>query len=155
MSAGDVPPVDAALIAGALLNSASDAIVATDREGLIVHWSPGAERMFGYAESEAVGQSLDIIVPEAQRQRHWDGFHHAMASGTSRYGAGDLLAVPALTKAGTRISIEFTIDMLRAPDGTTIGTVAVIRDVTRQFEEMRRLRKLATVPGETPSGGTR
>jgi PAS domain S-box-containing protein len=128
----------------ALLDSASDAIVATDREGLITFWNPGAERMFGFTAAETDGQSLDLIIPENLRARHWNGFRHTMATGESRYGHGDLLSVPALTKGGRRISVEFTIVMLRHGADVT-GTVAVMRDVTKRFEEVRELkRRLAT-----------
>lgn len=147
MSAPAAP--DRQAISEALLGSASDAVVATDRDGLIVHWSPGAERIFGHAAADAIGRSLDIIVPEAQRERHWRGFHASMASGTSRYGAGDMLKVPALTSDGGRISIEFTIAMLRDASGSATGTVAVIRDVTAGFEELRRLRRLLRDGGGT------
>ena len=92
----------------ALLHSASDAIIATDRDGNITFWNPGAERIFGFTAGEANGQSLDLIIPENLRARHWDGFRHTMATGTSRYGHGDLLSVPGLTKEGGRISVEFT-----------------------------------------------
>jgi PAS domain S-box-containing protein len=125
----------------ALLHSASDAIVATDREGRISFWNPGAERIFGFTAAEAAGQSLDIIIPENLRARHWEGFRHTMATGTSRYGHGDLLSVPALTREGRRISVEFTIVMLRDGRGDVAGTVAVMRDVTRRFEEVRELRR--------------
>jgi PAS domain S-box-containing protein len=124
----------------ALLASTSDAIVATDRDGRIVFWNPGAERIFGFAAREAVGQSLDLIIPENLRARHWEGFRHTMATGMSRYGDGDLLSVPGLTKDGRRVSVEFTIVMLR--DGERItGTVAVMRDVTKRFEEVRELKR--------------
>ena len=128
----------------ALLDSASDAIVATDREGVINFWNPGAERIFGFAAGEAVGQSLDLIIPENLRARHWAGFHEVMATGVSRYGLGDLLSVPGMTKAGGRISVEFTIVMLKDKEQRVTGTVAVMRDVTKRFEEVRALkRKLA------------
>ena len=87
-------------LAEALLHSASDAIIATDREGRITFWNPGAERIFAFTAADAVGQSLDIIIPENLRARHWSGFRHTMATGTSRYGHGDLLSVPGLTKEG-------------------------------------------------------
>jgi PAS domain S-box-containing protein len=124
----------------ALLESASDAIVATDHEGHITFWNPGAERIFGFAAGEAVGQSLDLIIPENLRARHWEGFRHVMKTGTSRYGHGDLLSVPGLTRDGRRISVEFTIVMLRNGDRVA-GTVAVMRDVTKRFEEVRDLRR--------------
>ena len=128
-------------LAEALLHSASDAIIATDREGHITFWNPGAERIFGFTAGEALGQSLDLIIPENLRARHWSGFRHTMATGTSRYGHGDLLSVPGLTKDGARISVEFTIVLLRNGAQETTGTVAVIRDVTKRFAEMRELKR--------------
>jgi len=122
----------------ALLHSASDAIIATDRDGNITFWNPGAERIFGFTAADAVGQSLDLIIPENLRARHWSGFRHPMATGTSRYGHGDLLSVPSLTRDGRRISVEFTIVLLRNGAQETTGTVAVLRDVTKRFEEVTR-----------------
>lgn len=125
----------------ALLNSASDAIIATDREGRITFWNPGAERIFGFTAAETSGQSLDLIIPENLRARHWAGFRHTMETGTSRYGLGDLLAVPGLTKDGHRISVEFTVVMMRNAQQELTGIVAVMRDVTKRFEEVRELRR--------------
>ena len=125
----------------ALLASASDAIIATDREGVITLWNPGAERIFGFSAAEAVGQSLDLIIPDNLRSRHWSGYRHAMATGESRYGHGDVLSVPGLTKDGRRISVEFTIVMLRDAQHRPAGTVAILRDVSKRFEEMRELRR--------------
>jgi PAS domain S-box-containing protein len=125
----------------ALLNSASDAVIATDREGRITFWNPGAERIFGFTATEASGQSLDLIIPENLRARHWAGFRHTMETGTSRYGLGDLLSVPGLTKDGRRISVEFTVAMLRNAQQEITGIVAVMRDVTKRFEEVRELRR--------------
>lgn len=130
----------------ALLNSASDAIIATDREGLITFWNPGAERIFGFIADETVGQSLDLIIPANLQARHWEGFRRTMETGISRYGHGDLLSVPGLTRDGRRISVEFTIVLLRNEDQEISGTVAVMRDVTKRFEEIRELkRRLAQV----------
>lgn len=125
----------------ALFNSASDAIIATDREGRIIFWNPGAERIFGFTAVESTGQSLDLIIPENLRARHWAGFRHTMETGTSRYGHGDLLSVPGLTKDGRRISVEFTIVLLRNAQQEVAGTVAVMRDVTKRFEELRELKR--------------
>jgi len=130
-----------AALGDAILSSESDAIIATGKDGAISFWNPGAARIFGFAENEAVGQSLDIIIPENLRARHWEGYDKVMESGQSRYSHGDLLAVPALTKAGTRISVEFTMVVLSGPDGKPAGTAAVLRDVTKKFEENRALRK--------------
>jgi PAS domain S-box-containing protein len=137
-------------VAEALLHSASDAIIATDRDGRITFWNPGAERIFGFTAADAVGQSLDLIIPENLRARHWSGFRHTMATGTSRYGHGDLLSVPGLTKDGRRISVEFTIVLLQNGAQETTGTVAVLRDVTKRFEELRELkRRLAGAGGQS------
>ena len=102
--------------------------------------------MFGHVSSEAIGSSLDLIIPERLRQRHWDGFRQTMETGRSRYGEGDLLSVPALRKDGTTISVEFTIVLLKSEPVGVRGIVAIMRDVTQRFEEMRQLRrKLAEV----------
>ena len=127
----------------ALLSSPAEAIVYSDREGLIRFWNAGAERVFGFTAEEALGQSLDIIIPERQRQRHWDGYDEVMKSGASRYGSGDLLSVPATRKDGGRISVEFTIVPLKDADGAMLGMAAVMRDVSARFEELKALRRQA------------
>ena len=125
----------------ALLKSSSDAVIATDREGRITFWNPGAERIFGFTAREASGQSLDLIIPENLRARHWAGFRRTMETGTSRYGHGDLLSVPGLTRDDRRISVEFTIVLLHNDRREITGTVAVMRDVTKRFEELRELKR--------------
>lgn len=127
----------------ALLNSPAEAIVYSDREGLIRFWNAGAERVFGFTAEEALGQSLDIIIPERQRQRHWEGYDEVMKTGVSRYGSGDMLSVPALRKDGSRISVEFTIVPLKDADGTMLGMASVMRDVSARFEELKTLRRQA------------
>lgn len=134
-------PTDMTKLAEAVLTTASDAIIATNRDGVITFWNPGATRIFGFTREEAMGRSLDIIIPENLRARHWDGYHRTMATGESRYGEADLLAVPGLRKDGSRISVEFTIVMLKDAEGNITGTAAILRDVTRQFEELRKLRR--------------
>ena len=136
--------IDPDLVAHAILSTPSDAIVAADRDGIIRVWNPGAERIFGFAAADAIGRSLDLIIPERLRQRHWDGYRHTIATGQSRYGEGDVLAVPALRRDGSTISVEFTIVPLKAATGEMTGIVAILRDVTQRFQETRALkRKLA------------
>jgi PAS domain S-box-containing protein len=130
-----------AQLAAAIIAASADAILATDREGVIRFWNPGAVRIFGFTEEEAVGASLDLIVPERLRQRHWEGYRRVVVTGATRYGAGDVLAVPALTKDGRQISVEFTIVLLRSPDRQVAGMAAILRDVTARFEETRRLKR--------------
>jgi PAS domain S-box-containing protein len=134
-------------LAQALLQSMSDAIIASDSAGTITFWNPGAERIFGFSGSEAIGQSLDLIIPERLRARHWAGYTQVMGTGESRYGHGALLSVPALRKDGTRLSIEFTIVPLKDEAGAMIGMAAILRDVTARFEEMRALRQKAGTAG--------
>jgi len=125
----------------AVLSTNSDAIIAADKEGKIFFWNPGAERIFGHTSADALGRSLDIIIPDRLRQRHWDGYCQVMEGGESRYGHGDVLAVPGVVKDGSRVSLEFTIIPLRAETGELIGLAAIMRDVTKRFEEMRALRQ--------------
>lgn len=127
----------------ALLNSPAEAIIYSDREGLIRFWNAGAERVFGFTAEDALGQSLDIIIPERQRQRHWEGYDEVMRTGVSRYGSGDLLSVPALRKDGSRISVEFTIVPLKGADGAMMGMASVMRDVSARFDELKTLRRQA------------
>ncbi|HET9904862.1 MAG TPA: PAS domain S-box protein [Xanthobacteraceae bacterium] len=128
-------------LADALLNSVADAIVAADAGGTVRFWNPGAERLFGFTEAEALGRSLDIIIPERLRARHWEGYRTVMRTGRSRYGAGEVLAVPGLRKDGAQISLEFTLVALRDDEGRITGLVAVLRDVTARFEELKTLRR--------------
>ncbi len=124
-----------------LVHDAPDGIIYADAQGTITFWNKGAERIFGFSESEACGKSLDIIIPENLRKRHWDGFAETVRTGKTRYGAGDVLAVPALRKDGTRVSIEFTILPFSERTGRIIGMAAILRDVTQRFEELKRLRR--------------
>jgi PAS domain S-box-containing protein len=118
-----------------------DAVLFADHDGIIRFWNAGCERLFGHTASDAVGQSLDIIIPEAQRARHWQGYAATIRTGKSRYAAGDLLAVPAMRKDGTRISVEFSIVPFRDAENRMLGLGALLRDVTKRFEETKALRQ--------------
>jgi PAS domain S-box-containing protein len=128
-------------LATAILASSSDAIVAADREGIVQFWNPGAERIFGYRNGTAIGKSLDIIIPERLRKRHWVGYQHVIETGQSRYDHGDILAVPGIREDGSGISLEFTIIPLRDGAGQLTGLIAIMRDVTKRFEEVRDLKR--------------
>ena len=123
-----------------LLEDAPDAIIYADVGGMIRFWNRGAERIFGHTEAEVLGRSLDVIIPEPLRARHWDAYAETMRTGTTRYGAGDVLAVPAVRKDGTRVSIEFSILLFRSREGHMLGAAAILRDVSKRFEETRALR---------------
>ena len=123
-----------------LVHSFGDGVVISDGAGTIIYWNPSAERIFGFTELEAVGQNLDLIVPERLRQRHNEGYDHSMETGTTRYG-DKLLTVPALHKSGKPISIAFTVTMLFDENHKACGVAAVIRDDTARFTEERALKK--------------
>lgn len=133
-----------------LVDAVGDAIIVCDAGGAITVWNPAAERMFGFSPAEALGQSLDLIIPERQRQRHWDGYQKTMESGHTKYGH-DVLRVPALHKDGRPLSIAFTVAMLHTPENKVSAIVAIVRDETVRWNEERvmrqRLRELeAAVP---------
>jgi len=123
-----------------MVDAAQDAILFADQEGNIQVWNSGAERIFGYTRDEAIGKSLDLIIPEKLRERHWEGYHKVMKTGQTRYGT-ELLKVPAAHKDGNRISVEFTIILVRDRQNEVIGTAAIIRDVTERWQEERELKK--------------
>jgi PAS domain S-box-containing protein len=123
-----------------LVVNAGDAVVVADPSGRITFWNGRAEQVFGHSGEAAVGQTLDLIVPERLRERHWDGYRQTMASGETKY-ADRTLAVPALRADGTRISIEFTVTLLREDGGGVSAIAAIIRDVTERFEQERALRR--------------
>ncbi len=115
------------------------AILFADRDGKIRFWNAGAEAIFGHGAQEAIGQSLDLIVPERQRERHWEGWTRVMASGVTKYGR-EPLAVPAMRKDGSRISIEFNIVLLRSPAGELVGAAAMIQDVTARWQQQKEMK---------------
>jgi PAS domain S-box-containing protein len=130
-----------------------DAVIYADAAGRIRFWNRSATRIFGYEAIEALGQTLDLIVPENLRARHWEGYGRVMAGGESRYGEGDVLAVPAVRKNGQRISIEFTVLPVRDQAGALLGIAAFLRDTTARFEELRALRReLAALKAEVGRG---
>lgn len=135
----DISPTEEWL-ASYIVAASSDAIMFSDREGIIRLWNSGAEKMFGFSSEEALGQSLDLIIPENLRGRHWDGYGRVMASGSSRYST-DLLSAPALRKDGTRISTEFSMVMVKDDAGRMLGVAAVIRDVTARWQREKELKE--------------
>jgi PAS domain S-box-containing protein len=128
-----------------IVEKSNDAVMFSDSKGIIRFWNSGAERMFGYSGEEALGKSLDLIIPENLRQRHWDGYFRVMEHGTSRYST-ELLSAPALRKYGSRISTEFSLVLIADAAGRMQGVAAVIRDVTarwhREREQKEHIREL-------------
>ena len=124
----------------ALVNAIGDALIVSDVEGRVVVWNAAAERLFGWTEAEALGQRMDMIIPERLRKRHWEGYDKSMQTGETRY-AHDVLRVPAVDKAGRSMSIAFTVFMLFGADGKPSACGSVIRDETERFTQDRELRK--------------
>ena len=136
MTAAAQPNVDLQqLVAGA-----ADAIMVCDAAGIVTYWNAAAERIFGHSAAETLGQSMDMIIPGRQRQRHWEGYHKTMATGITKYGS-DVLRVPALHKDGHTLSIAFTVSMIFTADHKVGSIVAIVRDETKRFAEERELRK--------------
>ncbi len=131
-----------------IIEEAYDAIIFADREGVIRLWNVGAEAIFGFSSEEALGQTLDIIIPERLRERHWEGYRKVMANGTTGY-ARELLAVPAMRRDGMRISVEFSLVLLRDQADKVLGSAAIIRDVTARWEREKALKqRLAALESE-------
>ena len=127
----------------ALVAALGDAIVVSGADGNITLWNAAAERIFGYTRAEALGESLDLIIPQRLRQRHWDGYDKTMASGITKYGT-DVLRVPAVDKQGRSLSIAFSVALLHGTDGKVASIAAVIRDETSRFNDERALKKRLT-----------
>jgi PAS domain S-box-containing protein len=144
--------IDPAAFAQALVAGMPDAIVYADADGKIRVWNVGATRIFGFTAADAIGASLDIIIPEGLRARHWDGYAQTMRTGETRYGDGQLLSVPALRKDGARISVEFTIVPFTDSVGRMTGIAAIMRDQTARFEEMRSLKRALATDTKKPAG---
>ena len=123
-----------------IVDSSPDAILIADRGGTVRYWNAAAQRVFGFTAAEAVGSSMDLIIPERLRRRHWDGWETTMRTGVTRYGEGQLLAVPALHKDARQLSIEFSIQLLTDGTGQIEWVVAVFRDVTERYARDKALR---------------
>ncbi|MBW1609441.1 MAG: PAS domain S-box protein [Deltaproteobacteria bacterium] len=123
-----------------IIDFAQDGILFADQDGNIQLWNSGVETIFGYTSEEAIGKSLDLIVPEKLRERHWKGYLRVMETGESRYGS-ELLKVPAIRKDGSTISVEFTILLVRNHQNEIIGTAAIIRDVTEGWKQEKELKQ--------------
>jgi PAS domain S-box-containing protein len=121
-----------------ILEQAPDAVLFADRQGILRIWNRGAEILFGHSAAEALGQSLDLIIPERLRARHWEGYYRVMATGETRYGT-DLLKVPALHRDGRQLSCEFSIVMLKDEEGGVLGVASIVRDVTARWEKEKAL----------------
>ncbi|MEI6306818.1 MAG: PAS domain S-box protein, partial [Deltaproteobacteria bacterium] len=111
-----------------------------DLAGSIRLWNKGAEAMFGHSAAEAEGKSLDLIIPENLRGRHWEGYHKVMASGVTRYDT-ELLSAPGICKDGSRLSLEFSMVIVRDANGAVQGIGAISRDVTARWQKEKAMKE--------------
>lgn len=122
------------------LDLSQDAILVADQQGIIRYWNAGAERILGYTATDAIGQSLDLFIPEKLRGRHWEGYYRVMASGETKYKTG-LLSSPGICKDGTQVSLEFSMVLLKDENGTMQGCASIMRDVTERWLKEKELKQ--------------
>lgn len=122
-----------------LIEKTPDAVLFSDREGIIRQWNSGAQTIFGWSAEQALGESLDLIIPEKLRDRHWEGYHHVMETGETHYGS-ELLAVPALHRDGRQLSCEFSIVMITDEKEQVCGVASIMRDVTERRQREKSLK---------------
>ena len=125
------------------VEKSQDAILIADQQGIIRYWNAGAQRILGYTADEAIGQSLDLFIPEKLRGRHWEGYYRVMASGETKYKTG-LLSSPGICKDGTQISLEFSMVLLKDENGTMQGCASIMRDVTERWLKEKELKQRLT-----------
>jgi PAS domain S-box-containing protein len=131
-----------------IVDNTQEAIIFADREGMIRLWNAGAETIFGYHAAEVLGQSLELIIPERLRDQHRQGYRRVIETGVTQYDRR-LLAVPAMRKDGARISLEFTVVILRQATGEVLGVAAILRDVTARWEREKAMRaRMAALEGK-------
>ncbi|HTO60193.1 MAG TPA: PAS domain S-box protein [Bradyrhizobium sp.] len=126
-----------------ILDAMADALIYADRSGKILRWNHASELLFGYSADEALGENLDLIIPEHLRAAHWNGFGAAIASGTMKL-AGRPTLTRATHKDGRRLYIEMTFALVRGNDAEVNGSVAIARDVTERVERERAARTSGT-----------
>jgi PAS domain S-box-containing protein len=139
--------------AAVLVHQAPDAMIYADLDGLIRVWNPAAERIFGHSATAAIGQNLDIIIPEPLRAAHWKGYDRALAAGDTKY-RGQSLPTKALKADGSQFYVELSFSIIHGGDGEVIGALAHARDITERFERDRaRRRRLRELEGARGEGG--
>ena len=145
------------MAAEAILEQAPDALIFADRAGIVRSWNSAAERIFGHSAAEALGQNLDLIVPEQFRDAHWAGYERAVAEGVSKY-AGQALPTRAARADGEQIYVELSFSIARDGNGEVVGALAMVRDITERFTadraERRRVRELEAALEELRSSAS-
>lgn len=117
-----------------------DAVIVSDRQGVIRIWNRAAEELFGFAAAEAIGQSLDIIIPERFREAHWNAFDQAVVNGRTRLGS-QVRTTRSMHKQGHKLYVDLSFGLVTDEAGSVVGATAVARDCTARFEADKALRK--------------
>jgi PAS domain S-box-containing protein len=141
--------MDANELARLLIDQAPDAVIYADRLGIIREWNPAATTMFGFTAEEAVGQSLDIIVPERFREAHWRGYERALNEGRTKYSA-QALPTRSARKDGSTIYVELTFAIIHDGNASVIGALAHARDISERWEREREQRRRLQVVEQRP-----
>lgn len=115
-----------AVPAAAILAQLPDAVVYSDTNGKVLVWNDAATRLFGFTAEEALGQSLDVIIPERFRRAHWEGFDRAVRTGQVRH-PGEVRLTRSLHKDGRKLYITTVFGLVYAADGSVEGVVATAR----------------------------
>lgn len=133
-------------LAELILEQTADAVIYSNRHGIIECWNRAATGLFGYESVEATGQSLDLIIPESLRAAHWRGFHAAVEQGATR-----LHGRPTLTRAehksGARLYVEMSFSLVADELGNVLGSVAMARDATDRIQRQKAAPKTGEQAG--------
>lgn len=132
--------LNAATICRDILECMSEAVIFADPKGVIRLWNPGAEAVFGYGAAEAIGRSLDLIIPEQLRKAHWEGFNRALGQGATVHGRESIIT-RSLHKGGRQLYVDMSFAVVKNEAGETVGAMAVARDATQRHLEQKRLRQ--------------
>jgi|SRR5690606_6598694 len=123
-----------------IIQQSADALIYADRSGKIRRWNSAASQLFGFEAEDAMGASLDIIIPEHLQAAHWAGFEAAMASGQTRLDGRPTLT-RAMHKTGRKLYVEMTFAVVKDDTGAAVGSVAMARDVTERVEKEKAARR--------------
>lgn len=123
-----------------LLDQGPDAVIFAGTDGLVAYWNAAAERIFGHTSAAAMGQSLDIIIPEQYREAHWTAYARALADGDTKY-RGQSLATRSVRADGEKIYVELSFGIIKDAAGASIGAIATARDITERFTADREMRR--------------
>lgn len=127
-------------LAAQLIEQAPDAVIFAGNDGMVRSWNDGATAIFGHTADEAIGQNLDLIVPERFRDAHWKGYDRALAAGDTKY-RGQALPTRSMRKDGTAIYVELSFAIVKDASGEVIGALAHARDITERFQREREQRE--------------